>query len=95
MVWVEKAKYVEEYKIWIKFNNGSEGIIDFKPILEKDQHPIITDLLNLHKFKDFSADVGTLCWSNGADFAPEFLYDILKKNRACSLMQAVFAPLIS
>ena len=25
---VKQAKYIESYKIWIKFNNGAEGEID-------------------------------------------------------------------
>ncbi len=29
-IFIEKAKYIDEYKIYLKFNDGKENILDFK-----------------------------------------------------------------
>ena len=75
MVWVVKAELKDEYKIFVEFNDGINGIIDFKEKLANDHRHIIKDLLDLNKFRTVKVDMDTLCWDNGVDFAPEYLYD--------------------
>jgi len=67
---VEKAKYVKDYKVWLSFNDGSEGEIDLSSELEGE---IFEPLKDISFFKSFTLDGHTLSWKNGADFAPEFL----------------------
>jgi hypothetical protein len=73
---VVNAKYISEYKILIEFNDGQLKIVDlrnelkgnvFKPLEDKDF------------FRNFTIRYNTIEWENGADFAPEFLYQIGKK----------------
>ena len=75
MVWVVRAELKDEYKIFVEFNDGINGIIDFKEKLSNDHRQIIKDLLDLNKFKTVKVDMDTLCWDNGVDFAPEYLYE--------------------
>ena len=75
MIWVVKAELRDCYKIFIEFNDGICGIIDFKENFEKDHRPIINELLDEDKFKTVKVDLDTLCWDNGVDFAPEYLYE--------------------
>jgi hypothetical protein len=66
------AKYLEDYKIKIRFNDGLEKSID----LEKELYgEVFEPLKNIVYFKKFSLNYFTIVWPNGADFAPEFLYD--------------------
>ena len=81
MVWVTDAKHQDEYKIWLKFSDSTEGIVDFEYILKKDHRKAIHDLIDKTKFTDFTIELDTLVWSNGADFAPEYLYDLCKKSK--------------
>ncbi|GHU30425.1 hypothetical protein FACS1894172_03690 [Spirochaetia bacterium] len=81
MVWVVKAELMDTYKVFVEFNDGINGIIDFKEKLSNDHRQIIKDLLDLDKFKTVKVDLDTLCWDNGVDFAPEYLYEIINKNR--------------
>jgi hypothetical protein len=32
-------------------------------------------------FKTVKVDLDTICWKNGADFAPEYLYEQIVKNK--------------
>jgi hypothetical protein len=75
MVWVVNAELKDNYKVFVEFNNGINGIIDFKEKLDNDLRPIIRDLLDLEKFKTVKVGLDTLCWDNGVDFAPEYLYE--------------------
>lgn len=84
MIWVVKAELKDAYKIFVEFNDGVNGIIDFREKLENDHREIIKELLDMNKFKTFKVDMDTLCWENGVDFAPEYLYEkvISEKKKA-------------
>ena len=78
MVWVIKAELKEAYKIFVEFNDGLSGIIDFYDMLKSDHRQIIRELLDFEVFKTVKTDLDTICWDNGVDFAPEYLYDQVK-----------------
>lgn len=67
---VEQARYISGYKVWLSFNDGSEGEIDLSSELDGE---VFEPLKNIAFFKSFTVEGHTLSWSNGADFAPEFL----------------------
>ena len=69
---VNNAKYINGYRIWLSFNDGSQGEID---LLSELYGEIFEPLKNISFFKSFNLEGRTLSWSNGADFAPEFLRD--------------------
>ena len=71
---VVEAKYLNGYKVWLKFNNGIEGEVD----LSDDLWGVVYEpLKDLKLFKDFkiSKTFGTIVWDNEADLSPEYLYD--------------------
>ena len=70
---ITKAEYLEGYKLRIHFNNGEIRIADLEASLEG---PIFERLKNIEEFRRFSIPYNTIQWENGADFAPEFLYEI-------------------
>jgi Protein of unknown function (DUF2442). len=78
MVWVVKSELKEGYKVFIEFNDGTSGIIDFYDKLQNDHRQIIRELLDLEKFKTVKTGLDTICWDNGVDFAPEYLYEQIK-----------------
>lgn len=75
---VVDATYVGNFKILLEFNDGYKGIIDLKDELWGEVFvPLKDELL----FKQFTLKYGVLTWPNGADFAPEYLYErIQAKN---------------
>jgi len=80
MMWVIDAEKANgTYEILIEFNDGKKTIVDLKNTLENDHRPIIRDLLNVDMFNSFTVEYDTVCWNNGVDFAPEYLYEIGEK----------------
>ncbi|MBU0501556.1 MAG: DUF2442 domain-containing protein [Gammaproteobacteria bacterium] len=67
---VSDAKYIGDYKVWLAFNDGAQGEIDLSSELYGE---VFEPLKNISLFKSFTLEGHTLSWSNGADFAPEFL----------------------
>lgn len=72
---VIKAVYLEDYKIELQFNNGESFVVDFENQL---QGKVFLPLKDKIVFQKFSIAFNTIEWENGADFAPEFLYDLAK-----------------
>lgn len=75
MIWVVKAELKKDYEIFVEFNDGVNGVIDFKEKLNSDRRQVIRELLDLDKFRTVKVNMDTLCWDNGVDFAPEYLYE--------------------
>ena len=69
------AEYLHDYSIQIAFSNGKEGRLDLKPFIGKG---IFTPLLDKEYFKKFFVDGWTISWPNGADLAPETLYELIE-----------------
>ena len=75
MLHVESAKYQSDYKIVVAFNDGSTHLVDFENTISNDSRAIVSALKDLTVFKDFSIQHHTIAWTNGLDFAPEFIKD--------------------
>jgi hypothetical protein len=79
MIWLTDAKYVNNYKIFVKFNNGTETILDLENYIKtKPNNTIFNEIKDIHNFQKvrFSSDLDTIVWDNGADIAPERLYEL-------------------
>jgi len=78
MRWVTEAKYLEGYKLKIRFDNGESKVVDLQPHIDG---PIFEPLKDLDFFKSFcvNPDIDAIVWPNNADFSPDFLYEIGKK----------------
>ena len=74
---VNDVKYVRDYVIWVKFNDGIDGEVDLSTELEGE---VFGPLKDQALFKTVKVDslLQTVVWDNGADLAPEFLYDNLR-----------------
>ena len=75
---VNNAKYLYDYKLELEFNNGEIKTVDLSNELYGE---VFLPLKNQDFFKDFFISHNTVEWPNGADFAPEFLYEIGKEKK--------------
>ena len=71
---VISAKYLKDYTIYVTFSDGKEGVVNLSDTL---WGPMFEPLKDPESFKDFSISpiFDTICWKNGADIAPEYLYN--------------------
>ena len=71
---VIEARYVRDFTVWVKFEDGTEGEIDLSGEL---YGPVFEPLKDVAFFGQVRVDpeLGTIVWPNGADLAPEFLYE--------------------
>ena len=70
---VEEARHTRDYRVWVKFDDGTEGEIDLEKELWGE---VFEPLRDVNFFRQLRVDpeLHTIVWPNGADFSPEFLY---------------------
>ncbi|MCP5357638.1 MAG: DUF2442 domain-containing protein [Pseudomonadales bacterium] len=72
MLHIKSIRYLKDFKLWVSFDDGTEGTIDFDGKLHGS---IFEPLSDRHFFSRASVDpeLETIVWPNGADLAPEFI----------------------
>lgn len=68
----KEVRALEDYKLYIKFDNGEEKIYDMKPLLN---HKFYQGLKDKERFKKVKPDGISIEWETGEDIAPENLYN--------------------
>ena len=76
---VIRAEHRGEHRIHVVFNDRTEATIDFTSWLAG---PVFEPLKDVEYFKKFFVAGGTVAWPNGADIAPETLYDRARSGEA-------------
>ena len=66
-----KVKALEDFLLYIKFQNGEEKIYDMKEMLKFDYYKNLRDKENFKTVKVYGI---TLKWDTGEDIAPEKIY---------------------
>jgi len=69
-----EARYVRDFVLWLRFSDGIRGEVDLVGELDG---PIFEPLRDPACFREFvlHPELHTVVWPNGADLAPEFLYE--------------------
>lgn len=72
---VTYVKYLHDYKLYLEFDDGSAGEVNLADCV--GDAGMFLPLADTGFFCQVKVDpvLGTVCWPNGADIAPEFLYD--------------------
>ena len=71
-----ETEYRGDYVVWLKFGDGIEGEVDLESELWGEMFEPLKDKTYFAQVR-YSQELGTIVWPNGADFAPEFLYQKL------------------
>jgi hypothetical protein len=73
---VTRIEYKKGFIYHIVFDDGKSGDVDFSEYL--DRGPVFEPLRDKSLFKNATIEGGTISWPNGADIAPETLYDKIR-----------------
>lgn len=71
---VESFEIVSPYTLRVSFNDDTEQVINFEPVLAGELFGPLRDL-NLFNQVRIDSEVHTLVWPNGSDFEPATLHD--------------------
>ena len=61
---IRNANYIGDYAIRLKFNDGTERLVDFTSFLNKSQHTSIKKYLKENLFSQFQIIDGNLNWND-------------------------------
>lgn len=76
---VVRIEYRGGHVFHIVFDDGLEGDMDFSKYIGKG--PIFEPLKDESFFQQATIEGGTIAWPNGADIAPETLYEIIRQSK--------------
>ena len=76
---LKSAQYVKDYTLKLSFSDGTEADVNFENELADG---VFEALKNPEYFRSFTfqSQFGTIQWDNGADFAPEFIYELARSG---------------
>lgn len=70
---LEEVKALEPYKIWVRFADGVEGVLDYSDFAGKGVFKAWNDLNFFNGVYIRSSD-NVVCWSDDLDFDKENMY---------------------
>jgi Protein of unknown function (DUF2442) len=71
---VQTFEIVSAYILRVRFDDGTEQVINFQPVLAGELYGPLRDLSLFNQVR-IDPEVHTLVWPNGADFDPATLHD--------------------
>jgi len=71
---VRSFEIVGAYSLRVRFDDDTEQVIDFRPVLAGELFGPLRDLALFNQVR-IDPEVHTLVWPNGADFDPATLHD--------------------
>lgn len=79
MLHITKVRPTGAYRLWLEFSDGVSGEVDLAAELDG---PIFQPLRDPAVLEQVSVDpeINTIAWPNGADFAPEFLRELVRPH---------------
>ncbi len=69
---INKVKALSDYKIWLKYLDGTEGILDLSDLVGRG---VFSEWNDYEKFKNVKiGSSGELIWQDEVDLCPDSLY---------------------
>lgn len=74
-----RVQALPDYRLHLEFNNGAVGEVRLYDELWGEMFEPLKDEALFASARHDEA-MGTVVWANGADFAPEFLWDLMQSQ---------------
>lgn len=83
MLWrVAKVRALPAFRLEIEFADGVRGVLDYSHLMHG---PMFEPLREPARWAEVRIDEqGVVCWPNGADLAPDAMYDRLKAQSSAA-----------
>ena len=78
MIKVVSASFLHDQVLRFVFSDGSEGDLDFAPVLARDT-ALTRPLRKPEYFGRFFLELGAVCWPNGLEFSARSLQEKLRQ----------------
>ena len=75
---VVEVRPLDGYRVYLRFDDGVAGELDLEPLLSPFKG-VFAPLRDLAKFREVFVDCHTASWPNGADLAPDSMYDAIRE----------------
>jgi len=72
---IRNVQYVSGYRLLLTFEDARTRMVDLAPHLDGEIFEPLKDPAYFKRVR-VSEDLDTIVWDNGADFSPDFLYEI-------------------
>ncbi len=79
---IVEVRTLGDYRLYVRFKDNVDGEVDLAEIVQFKG--VFEALRDQGKFREVAVnrELGTICWPNGADVAPEVLYEKLLQNHS-------------
>lgn len=79
-----EVKYLENYSLELTFENREKGVVNLKDY--RNRGGVFRQFADLDYFKKVfvNKEIGTICWPDGIDIAPETLYRLIQEAKPAS-----------
>lgn len=81
MLHISAVRHVRDHVLWLRFSDGAEGEVDLGGELDGEIFEPLRDVTYFAQVR-LDPEIATVAWPNGADFAPEFLRELLRAREA-------------
>lgn len=76
---VSKVEALPSFRIYVQFEDGTEGIVDMAKYLERDCG-VFKVLRNVETFNAAHVEQGAVTWPDELDLAPDRMHEELQKS---------------
>ena len=73
---IVEVKPLEDYRVWLKFDDGAEGTVDLSELAGKGVFSAWNDI-TFFKSAFVDKESHTIAWQGGIDLCPDNLYSML------------------
>jgi hypothetical protein len=81
---VEAVQPLPGYRLKVTFADGVGGVVDLSDVPHKGVFALWDEPGYFEQVR-VDAETGTVCWPNGADVAPDTMYEEVKRHRTSAV----------